>query len=48
VSQALAALGPAQQRAVREFLFAMITKDERPLVEVLLPEPVERAAAVVG
>jgi DNA-binding MarR family transcriptional regulator len=45
VAQALATSGSANQTAVRQFLFAMITKEERPVVERLLPEPVEAAAA---
>jgi DNA-binding MarR family transcriptional regulator len=41
VAAALAACGPAGEAAVRRFLFAMISMDERSWVETLLPEPAE-------
>ena len=37
--------GPATRRSCARFLFAMISQEERALVEALLPEPVEAAAA---
>jgi hypothetical protein len=44
VAQALEAAG-GNQDAVARFLFAMITKEERAPVEMLLPGPVGAAAS---
>jgi DNA-binding MarR family transcriptional regulator len=41
VSEALAAAGTDNHAQVARFLFAMITREERALVEMLLPGPVE-------
>jgi len=41
VAQALASTGSADQGAVARFLFAMISKEEHPPVQALLPAPVE-------
>src|SRR5262245_30818125 len=41
VAQALATCGPGGEAAVRRFLFAMISMDERSWVDTLLPEPAE-------
>jgi DNA-binding MarR family transcriptional regulator len=41
VAQALAIAGAMSETAVRDFLFAMITKEERPLVDALLPAPIK-------
>jgi DNA-binding MarR family transcriptional regulator len=41
VAEALAACGPGQERAARQFLFAMINGEERARVETLLPEPAD-------
>jgi DNA-binding MarR family transcriptional regulator len=41
VADALAACGPGNEAAVRRFLFAMISTEERGRVEPLLPEPAE-------
>jgi DNA-binding MarR family transcriptional regulator len=41
VGGALAVSGPGGEAAVRRFLFAMISTDERGGVETLLPEPAE-------
>jgi len=41
VAGALAACGPGSEAAVRRFLFAMISPEERGRVETLLPEPAE-------
>jgi DNA-binding MarR family transcriptional regulator len=45
VAEALSAAGAADHAEVARFLFAMITKEERALVEMLLPEPVGTTAA---
>jgi DNA-binding MarR family transcriptional regulator len=39
VAQALATAGLAEAGDVRSFLFGMITRKERPLVQSLLPAP---------
>jgi DNA-binding MarR family transcriptional regulator len=44
VARALAAVGPGSDALVRRFLFNMIAAEERPLVEELLPGPVETGA----
>ena len=44
VSHALAQAGAASDGVAARFLFNMITKEERALVEALLPEPIEAAA----
>src|SRR5262245_29795291 len=41
VAGALATCGPGGEAAVRRFLFAMISMDERSWVDTLLPEPAE-------
>jgi DNA-binding MarR family transcriptional regulator len=41
VTGALAACGPGGEAAVRRFLFAMISMEERSWVDTLLPEPAE-------
>jgi DNA-binding MarR family transcriptional regulator len=41
VAGALAACGRGNETAVRRFLFAMISAEERGRVDTLLPEPVE-------
>jgi DNA-binding MarR family transcriptional regulator len=43
VAQALARAGAGSDAAAARFLFNMITKEERALVEALLPEPVDAA-----
>jgi DNA-binding MarR family transcriptional regulator len=48
VSMALSKAGAGNEAAVRRFLFAMITKDERPLVEELLPERIDAAPGHSG
>jgi DNA-binding MarR family transcriptional regulator len=45
VAQALAQAGCGSDRAVARFLFNMITREERALVEALLPEPIQALAA---
>jgi DNA-binding MarR family transcriptional regulator len=45
VAQALEATGGGNDALVARFLFAMITKEERALVEMLLPGPVEATAS---
>jgi DNA-binding MarR family transcriptional regulator len=45
VAQALARAGDGSEGASARFLFNMITKEERALVEALLPEPTEAATA---
>jgi DNA-binding MarR family transcriptional regulator len=45
VAQALASAGGADDGAVARFLFAMISKEERPPVQALLPAPIEPTAA---
>jgi DNA-binding MarR family transcriptional regulator len=45
VAQALAQAGPGSERAAAKFLFNMITREERALVEALLPEPIQALAA---
>ncbi len=45
VAQALEAAGAGNDVSVARFLFAMITEEERTLVEALLPGPVEATAA---
>src|SRR5499425_1968974 len=45
VAQALAQAGASCDRAVARFLFNMITREERALVEALLPEPIQALAA---
>jgi DNA-binding MarR family transcriptional regulator len=45
VAQALAQAGPGNDAAVARFLFNMTTKEERALVEALLPRPLAAAAA---
>jgi DNA-binding MarR family transcriptional regulator len=45
VAQALAQAGAGSDRAVARFLFNMITREERALVEALLPEPIQALAA---
>jgi DNA-binding MarR family transcriptional regulator len=44
VSHALAQSGAGNDGVAARFLFNMITKEERALVEALLPEPIEAAA----
>ena len=44
VSHALAQAGAGNDGVTARFLFNMITKEERALVEALLPEPIEAAA----
>jgi len=44
VSHALAQAGAGNDGVAARFLFNMITKEERALVEALLPEPIEAAA----
>ena len=41
MAQALAQAGGGSEDVIARFLFGMITKEERALVETLLPEPVE-------
>ena len=48
VSQALAQAGAGSEAVAARFLFNMITNEERALVEALLPEPIEAAAASRG
>ena len=43
--EALAQAGPGSDDVAARFLFNMITKEERALVEALLPEPIEAATA---
>jgi len=43
VSHALAQAGAGNDGVAARFLFNMITKEERALVEALLPEPIEAA-----
>ena len=43
VAQALARAGGASHEIVARFLFNMVTKEERALVDALLPEPIEAA-----
>ena len=45
VSRALAEAGPGSEDVAARFLFNMIANEERALVEALLPEPIETAAA---
>ena len=45
VAHALAQAGADNDGVAARFLFNMITKEERALVEALLPEPIEAAAA---
>ena len=45
VAQALAQAGGGSDGVTARFLFNMITKEERALVEALLPEPIEAVAA---
>ena len=45
VAQALAQAGADNEGVAARFLFNMITQEERALVEALLPEPIEAAAA---
>jgi DNA-binding MarR family transcriptional regulator len=45
VAQALAQAGAGSDRAAARFLFNMITREERALVEALLPEPIQAIAA---
>jgi DNA-binding MarR family transcriptional regulator len=45
VAEALDAAGGGNDALVARFLFAMITKEERALVEMLLPGPVEATAS---
>ena len=45
VSYALAQAGAGNDGIAARFLFNMITEEERALVEALLPEPIEAAAA---
>ena len=45
VSHALAQAGAGNDGVAARFLFNMITEEERALVEALLPEPIEAAAA---
>jgi len=45
VAQALGQAGTGSDRAVARFLFNMITREERALVEALLPEPIQALAA---
>lgn len=45
VTEALQAAGGDNDAVVARFLFSMITKEERALVEMLLPGPVEAAAS---
>ena len=45
IAQALSAIGTDQQAEVSRFLFAMVAKEERVMVDMLLPEPVRMAAA---
>ncbi|HWB45179.1 MAG TPA: MarR family transcriptional regulator [Hyphomicrobiaceae bacterium] len=42
VARALADAGAGHEESVRRFLFAMIAREERPLVESLLPVPLDR------
>ena len=44
VAQALAQAGAGSDRAAARFLFNMITREERALVEALLPEPIQALA----
>jgi DNA-binding MarR family transcriptional regulator len=44
VAQALGQAGAGSDRAVARFLFNMITREERALVEALLPEPIQALA----
>ena len=44
VAQALAKAGGGSDDATARFLFNMITREERALVEALLPEPIEAVA----
>ena len=45
VAQALAQAGDGSDGVTARFLFNMITREERALVEALLPEPIEAIAA---
>jgi DNA-binding MarR family transcriptional regulator len=45
VAQALAQAGDGSDGVTARFLFNMIAREERPLVEVLLPEPIDAIAA---
>jgi DNA-binding MarR family transcriptional regulator len=45
VAQALAEAGTGSDAVAATFLFHMITREERALVETLLPEPIEAATA---
>jgi len=45
VSRALVEAGPGSEDVAARFLFNMIANEERALVEALLPEPIETAAA---
>ena len=44
VAQALAQAGAGSDRVAARFLFNMITREERALVEALLPEPIQALA----
>lgn len=45
VAQALGQAGVGSDAVAARFLFSMITREERALVEALLPEPIEAATA---
>ena len=45
MAQALAQAGDGSDRVTARFLFNMISREERALVEALLPEPMEAIAA---
>ena len=45
MAQALAQAGAGSDAVAATFLFNMITREERALVEALLPEPIEAATA---